>query len=112
MLALICVGADKVYGGNPITDPLRAMGAVSNTPAKEVIRGTNDTCALSVHIPSPLALPDAVEYALCKNPKTRQAWAQVKADAAAFGIGRAGYLPTLNASGNDGKINKATSFPG
>ncbi len=39
-----------------------------------------------------------VERALCSNPKTRGAWAVVKAQAAGLGVARAAYLPTI--SGN------------
>lgn len=46
----------------------------------------------------PLTLQEAVERALCRNPKTRQAWANIKIQAAAVGIGRAAYLPTLSGS--------------
>ena len=46
----------------------------------------------------PLRLSEAVERSLCNNPKTRKAWADVKAQAAAVGVARAAYLPTV--SGN------------
>ncbi|MDR2219234.1 MAG: TolC family protein, partial [Methylobacillus sp.] len=35
---------------------------------------------------------------LCSNPKTRETWADVKAQAAAVGIARSAYLPTLSAT--------------
>ncbi|CAB3746095.1 TolC family protein [Paraburkholderia humisilvae] len=44
---------------------------------------------------NPLQLHEAVERALCDNPKTRQAWADVKAQAAAVGVARAAYLPNI-----------------
>lgn len=47
---------------------------------------------------SPLLLAEAVERSLCNNPKSAQAWAAIKQQAAGVGIARAGYLPTLNAS--------------
>jgi outer membrane protein len=47
---------------------------------------------------SPLLLAEAVSRALCSNPRTREAWADVKAQAAGVGVARAAYLPTL--SGN------------
>jgi outer membrane protein len=46
----------------------------------------------------PLQLAEAVERALCGNPKTRQAWADVKAQAAGVGVARAAYLPTVTAN--------------
>jgi outer membrane protein len=64
-------------------------------------------------LPNPLRLQDAVERALCNNPKTQQAWTHVKIQAAAVGIGRAAYLPTM--SGNwqgtrDSVTNHVTGF--
>jgi outer membrane protein len=46
----------------------------------------------------PLSLQEAVERALCKNPKTRRTWADIKVQAANVGTGRAAYLPTLSGS--------------
>lgn len=76
-------------------DPLFAQGAISATPASSM----NGDAALgscefdAIH--SPLRLQEAVERALCRNPKTREAWADVKAAAAAVGKGRAAYLPQI-----------------
>ncbi|MGB8259272.1 MAG: TolC family protein [Terracidiphilus sp.] len=47
---------------------------------------------------SPLGLQESVERALCRNPKIRQAWADIKVKAAAVGIGKSAYLPTLSGS--------------
>ncbi|WP_419816478.1 TolC family protein [Glacieibacterium sp.] len=47
---------------------------------------------------TPLALPDLVDLALCRNPATAAAWASVRSAAAGVGIARAADLPTLNAS--------------
>ena len=45
---------------------------------------------------SPLLLFDAVERALCQSPKTRSAWATIKAAVAGVGISKSAYLPTLD----------------
>lgn len=45
----------------------------------------------------PLALPDLVDLALCRNPATAAAWASVRSAAAGVGIARAANLPTLSA---------------
>lgn len=47
---------------------------------------------------APILLSDAVDRALCTSPKTRGAWANVKAAAAVVGEGKAAYLPTLDAT--------------
>ncbi len=45
----------------------------------------------------PLALPDLVDLALCRNPATAVAWASVRSAAAGVGIARAAQLPTVSA---------------
>jgi outer membrane protein len=57
----------------------------------------SDPCALDTPT-TPLPLFEAVEHALCHNPQTRAAWANVKAQAAQVGSARAAYLPTLTGS--------------
>jgi outer membrane protein len=47
---------------------------------------------------APVVLSDAVDRALCTSPKTRGAWANVKAAAAVVGESKAAYLPTLDAT--------------
>ena len=56
---------------------------------------------------SPLGLQEVVERALCRNPKVRQAWADIKVKAATVGIGKSAYLPTL--SGSAQTVHDATS---
>ena len=46
----------------------------------------------------PLDLMTAIDRALCANPKTGLAWANIKAAAAAVGVSKSAYLPTLSAS--------------
>lgn len=46
----------------------------------------------------PVRLFDAIRYALCTNPKTRQAWAAVQVQAAQLGQARAAYWPKLDAA--------------
>jgi TolC family type I secretion outer membrane protein len=50
--------------------------------------------------PSPLRLVDAIDLALCHNPRTRQSWAGAKVSAAQVGVARSAFLPTLDATGN------------
>jgi outer membrane protein len=47
---------------------------------------------------APLLLFDAIERALCEDPKTRGAWANIKAASASVGIAKSAYLPSLDAS--------------
>lgn len=76
-------------------DPLFAERAIPATPAA-LMKGdaVTGTCVFGA-MQTPLRLPEAVERALCNNPQTRQAWADVKAAAAAVGKGRSAYLPQV-----------------
>ncbi len=45
-----------------------------------------------------LTLTQVVDEALCHNPRTREAWANARAQASLAGVAQAAYLPSLNAS--------------
>jgi outer membrane protein len=90
-------------------DPLFAMQHISPTAGGE-ITGSNP-CDFG-RIEQPLPLIDAVERGLCHNPKTREAWAGVKAQSAAVGAARAAFLPTLSASWQSVRDNSSTDVNG
>lgn len=46
----------------------------------------------------PISLAEVVKRALCHDPRTRQAWAESRLQAARLGLARAAYLPTVNAT--------------
>lgn len=71
---------------------------VPATPAAPMLRGPNADYCREQPVASPLALFDAIERALCESPKTRSAWAGIKAAAANVGSSRSAYLPTLGGS--------------
>jgi outer membrane protein len=93
-------------------DVLRTAGGISPTPAGAVVP---DVAGCQFGPPaSPLLLHEAVERALCGNPKSREAWADVKARAAALGVARATYLPTINGTGQfvrDNAVTDVTDHP-
>ncbi|WP_431822783.1 TolC family protein [Burkholderia sp. F1] len=94
-------------------DPLLTGRAVPATPAVNLLGAGEQACAFG-DLPAPLRLQDAVERALCNHPKTRQAWATVKIQAAAVGIGRAAFLPTINGNWQgtrDVANNHVTGYP-
>lgn len=65
-------------------------------------------------VTDPLPLEEAVERALCNNPKTREAWAQVKIRAAQVGEGRGAYLPTITGNWQgvrDDTVTNVTNYP-
>jgi outer membrane protein len=47
----------------------------------------------------PLTLQEVIERALCNNTDTRDAWTVIEERAAAVGVSKAAYLPTLSATG-------------
>ncbi|MCA8023631.1 TolC family protein [Burkholderia metallica] len=94
-------------------DPLLTNSDVPATPAVDLLGASERVCTFG-DLPTPLRLQDAVERALCNHPKTRQAWANVKIQAAAVGIGRAGFLPTINGNWQgtrDIARNHVTGYP-
>jgi len=97
MLALAAMTAAPLRAEPLWSDPLRTMHEVSTTP---VSAAYGVGCSFAARLPDPLTLLDAVERALCRNPQTRQAWANVKVQAAALGTSRAAYLPSLTAAGS------------
>ncbi|WP_322015528.1 TolC family protein [Paraburkholderia sp. J12] len=97
--------------GVSLNDPLSALGSIPSSPAKDLVAAP-DPCDLATPLQPMLALSDAVEHALCHNPQTREAWANVKLQAATIGEKQAAYLPTLTVSGSYGPVEKSTSYPG
>ncbi|REG58062.1 outer membrane protein [Paraburkholderia sp. BL6669N2] len=75
-------------------DPLGAEQNISATAGGAIV----PVCEFSGPPARPLGLAEAVERTLCNNPKTRAAWAMVKAQAAGVGTARAAYLPTISAN--------------
>ena len=77
-------------------DFLRTEAAVPTLPSTSML-SAEQACNFG-HLGQPLSLQEAIERALCRNPKTREAWASVKMQAAGVGVAQAAYLPTLSAS--------------
>jgi outer membrane protein len=91
-------------------DVLHTAGGISATPAGAIVP---DVTGCQFGPPtSPLRLNEAVERALCGNPKTREAWADVKAQAAGLGVARAAYLPTISGNAQFVRDNAVTDVTG
>ncbi len=93
-------------------DVLRTEGGISETPAGSIVP---DPAGCQFGTPTrPLLLAEAVERALCASPKTRGAWAEVKAQAAGLGAAGAAYLPTITGNGQvvrDSSVTDVTGHP-
>ncbi|WP_230380849.1 TolC family protein [Burkholderia ubonensis] len=83
--------------------------AIPETPAGTVL--ANSPCQFGP-IGAPLKLEEAVDRALCENPKTREAWANVKVQAAAVGTAKSAYLPTVSATWQNVRDNQMTDVTG
>jgi len=93
-------------------DPLLTGGSVPPTAAAKMLGDSGEGVCVFGALPDPLPLQDAVERGLCNNPKTREAWAQVKIQAAGVGISRAAYLPTVTGNWQGVRDDTATNVTG
>lgn len=73
--------------------------------------GADTSCEFGP-LSAPLKLYDAVQRTLCNNPKTRQAWANVKVQAATLGVARSAFLPSVSATWQDVRDDSATNVTG
>ncbi|MFM0731530.1 TolC family protein [Paraburkholderia sediminicola] len=93
-------------------DVFRTGNAVSDTPAAAfVASNAGSPCAFGAP-GEPLRLDEAVNRALCNNPKTREAWANVKVQAAGVGAAKAAYLPNVSATWQEVRDDSATDVTG
>lgn len=80
---------------------MRALRAISLVgallSASPLLAAEALPCAASLP-PSPLALSDAIDFALCNQPQTRVAWAQVRAQEAARAQAAGALLPSASLS--------------
>jgi outer membrane protein len=66
-------------------------------------------CSAASPADGPLSLERAVDLALCNNPKIKDAWLGIKVQAAALGVAKAAFLPTVSA--NMGREHSLTGYP-
>lgn len=114
-ITLVVKGA-LLLGGLPPSacafDVFGAAASVPPTPAGEFADTDAAHSCQFVPLGAPLRLAEAVNRALCENPKTREVWANVKIQAAAVGVAKSAYLPTLSASLQDGRDDATTDVKG
>ncbi|WP_229720953.1 TolC family protein [Dyella nitratireducens] len=89
----MCLGTRGAWA----TDPLHTRNNVPSNAAAPLFAG-HAACTFGPP-GTPLTLQEAIERALCNNPDTRDAWTVIEERAAAVGISKAAYLPTLSATG-------------
>jgi TolC family type I secretion outer membrane protein len=92
------------------SDPLDTAKLRPSAP-NQFWNGPAGACPSAPAIPDPLGLADAVDLALCNNPLTRESWANAKAGAAALGIARGAYLPSVTGTVT-GQRSRTYNVPG
>ena len=89
--ALLCIPAARA---------MDVFGAYQDLPASPAVNAALATrawgCVFASVPSSPLSLEEAIERALCSNPRTSEAWAEIKLQASRVGISKSAYLPTLS----------------
>ncbi len=93
-------------------DPLRADQSMPTTTVIGNFGVNHAAVCVFGALPRPLRLQDAIERSLCLNPRTREAWANVKIQTSAVGVARAAFLPTLSASWQGTRNNEANHVIG
>jgi len=110
VLSLWLVTAQPVWALDPLLTVTEK--SVSATPAAALPGDRSAGICEFGTLANPLPLQDAVERALCNNPKTREAWANVKIQAAAVGIGRGAYLPQISGNWQGTRDDSVTNVNG
>jgi outer membrane protein len=94
----------------PFTDPLRALP--DNIDQGVSLPG--DTAPVACHDKignsGPLTMAEAVDSALCNNPRIKAEWAAIRIQAGLVGEARAAYVPTLSGAVN--VMRTRTAYPG
>jgi outer membrane protein len=103
---------------SPLIDPLNTRPPVLQTgktlpgdtrPYAELMNCPMQGEAVAKTLQKPLALIDAVNIALCRNPQVQSAWASIKVQAAAVGEAGAAHLPTLTVGKT--RVKDSTTYP-
>lgn len=93
-----------VWSGALAFDPLAsearlaALPPPGQVPLDAELAGGPECPAPGYAGAGPISLAEVVKRALCHDPRTRQAWAESRLQAARLGLARAAYLPTVNAT--------------
>jgi len=94
-LAAICRATESLAQAGTPFDPFNTDGALRLDTA-----ALADPLGHDCVIPGgALTFPAAVNMALCRNPKTRSAWASAHAQAAALGSAESAWLPSVSITG-------------
>jgi outer membrane protein len=110
MLVSLACRADPRGIPDGLIDPLFTRPIVLDAGPRLPGDETPVVCPPSVDLTNPLALGEAIDLALCHNPRIRLTWASIKIQAAGLGEARAAWLPTV--SGSISQLATRYRYPG
>jgi outer membrane protein len=93
-------------------DIFNTESQVSRDAAAPMLGGVGGNPCSFGAVTNPLPMFEAIERTLCLSPKTRSAWASVKAAAAGLGLAKSAYLPTVDLSATYGREHDTTTVSG
>lgn len=108
-LVLICTGPASALAAE--SDP---FGTERLTPpdAARAWEASGETrpCQRPATVSGPLTLLQAIDLALCNNPRTRQTWTAARVQGAQVGVAQAAYLPTATVGATAQKFDARNQF--
>jgi len=79
-------------------DPFATGRLPRPTALGSIAAADNSACSAEMPDGAALSLAEVVDRVLCRNPRTHEAWANARVQAAEVGVARAAYLPSINAT--------------
>jgi outer membrane protein len=79
-------------------DPFEAGKLPKPVVSGSIATSGNDVCGAELALPAALSLANVVDRVLCRNPKSHEAWANARVQAAEVGVARAAFLPNVDAT--------------
>ena len=79
-------------------DPFETGQLPRPTALGTIMAAENAPCSDNAAASAALSLTDVVDRVLCRNPKSHEAWANARVQAAEIGVARAAYLPSIDAT--------------
>jgi len=107
---VLCVLAGSAGAVTTEFDVFRTNRTVPPSAAGALL-GQSGVCEFGT-IEQPLSLRETIERTLCNNPKTREAWANVKVQAANVGVNKGAYLPTISGNWQGVRDDSTTDVTG
>lgn len=78
-------------------DPYQVGKLPAASASGSIRSGLGEPCSIA-DTGAALSISDVVDRALCRNPKSREAWANARYQAAQIGVAKAPFLPSIDAN--------------